>query len=58
MLNKIIDALKAGKVVTYCGHNVTLEGNYSWQVKNLWVNLNNGAAYKAGVKEVRAMIVN
>ncbi len=54
--NRVVSAIQQGQQVSCYGDNVSLEGgDYSWQEKELWINLKSGASVLAGHREIRAM---
>jgi hypothetical protein len=57
-LQSIVDNIKSGKKVTFCGDEVTLEGVSDWQEKKLWINLKNGASYIASWREIKSMDIH
>ena len=56
--NQVVKAIQDGNKVTCYGDNVSLEGNYSWQDKKLWINFKNGAAVSASYNDVISMKIH
>lgn len=57
--SEVVNAIKSGKSVTYCGDRVSVDGlDYDWQEKVVWINFPNGSGFIAGGRELRAMKVS